>query len=158
MKTKTIPNSVFFREIRLMLGQGETVLFSVKGESMRPFLEGGRDRVILEKIVAPVEKGDVVLAEIRPDVYVLHRVIRIENDRLWLMGDGNVKGMEQCRIADLVGVATGFQRKGRMSPDRVTSFKWKSYSACWRFLRPFRRWLLGAYRHVWLRLFPNKQG
>ena len=48
-----------------MINQGHTVTFKLKGFSMRPFLEDGRDKAILGKHTT-VRCGDAVLAEISP--------------------------------------------------------------------------------------------
>ena len=88
---KEIPNKILIGEIRNALQQGHTATLRVKGVSMRPFLETLRDKVVLappqrEKI----QTGDVVLAAISKDIFVLHRVTKREGERLTLRGDGNV--------------------------------------------------------------------
>lgn len=56
-------------EVKKWIDAGKTVTFRVHGFSMRPFLDNGRDEVILE---APdrvkLKRGDVVLAEIAPQI------------------------------------------------------------------------------------------
>ena len=47
----------------------------------------------------------------------------------------------------------GFYRKGRARLDRTNGFKWGLYSVVWMSLRPVRRYLLAAYRRIWLKLF-----
>ena len=49
-----------------MINQGHTVTFKLKGFSMRPFLEDGRDKAILGKHTT-VRCGDAVLAEMKAD-------------------------------------------------------------------------------------------
>ena len=120
---------------------------------MRLFLENERDKVKIEPIAPEaVRVRDVVLAEISPDQYVLHRVIRREGNRLTLMGDGNIKGTETCQDTDVVGIATAFYRKGRTTPDLVSSRKWRIYSRLWLALLPCRRIILGIYRRLPFRI------
>lgn len=40
-------NAVFLPEIVKMLNEGHTVTLTLKGYSMRPFLEDGRDKALL---------------------------------------------------------------------------------------------------------------
>lgn len=147
MDTRTIPNDVLIPEIKRFIDEGRTAIFRVRGNSMRLFLKDGRDKVVL----APCQEAkvhDVVLAEITPGHYVLHRIIKKEGHRIILKGDGNVYGTEECTIHDIVGIATGFIRKGRSTIDSVEGCKWRIYSTLWLILSPVRRYILGICRRL----------
>lgn len=144
-------NAVLLPEVVKMLDEGHTVTLRLKGFSMRPFLENGRDKALLKKAENP-QKGDAVLAEITPKHYVLHRIIRINGDEVTLRGDGNI-GTETCRLQDVRGIAVGFYRKGRERLDCTDGRKWRVYSWIWTRLFPIRRYLLAFYRRIWLRFF-----
>lgn len=154
MKSLSIPNDILIPQIKALIDEGHTATFRVRGVSMRLFLEDRRDKVILCALKEPPKKGDVILAEIYPGRYVLHRVIRVEGKHYTLRGDGNLRGVEECELEDVVGIVTGFYRKGRDVPDLVSGMKWKVYSAIWLWLTPVRRWLLAFYRRIWLKIFP----
>ena len=144
-----IPNELLINEIKKMLNEGRSATFRVKGFSMRPFLENERDSVKLESVLPEdINVRDVVLAEVQPHVYVLHRVVKRIDNQLTLRGDGNVAGIEHCLVSDVVGKVTAFYRKGRKKPDLTTSCKWSVYSSIWLALSPFRRILLGIYRRL----------
>ncbi len=144
-----VPNHVLIEQIRDVLAKGHSATFRVKGFSMRPFLENERDVVKIEAVQPEtVRECDVVLAEIAPQKYVLHRVADRTDNRLTLRGDGNPKGVEHCLDTDVVGIATAFYRKGRKRPDLVSGWKWRCYSAVWLALNPLRRILLGVYRRL----------
>lgn len=143
-------NARLLPEIIRMIDEGHTVTLPLKGYSMRPFLEDGRDKAILEAVAEP-RIGDAVLAEIGPKHFVLHRIVAIDGDRVTLRGDGNI-ATERCRTADIKAVATGFYRKGRQQPDLTDGRKWQVYSWIWTRLYPIRRYLLFIHRH----LFVNK--
>ena len=132
---------------RMFREQGKkSVTFVVRGFSMRPFLEDGRDKVIL---VPPREPkiGDVVLAEVREQTYALHRVIKIDNGLYTMRGDGNPLRMTEIFTYDkIIGIADGFVRKGKNV--NTSSFKWRCYSAIWNILKPARRILLAIYRRI----------
>lgn len=144
---RQISNAVLLPEIVKMLGKGHTVTLPLRGYSMRPFLEDGRDKAVLKATKAP-RKGDVVLAETFPGRYVLHRIITIESDIITLRGDGNI-ATEQCRKADVKAVAIAFYRKSRNVADRTDGLKWRIYSWLWLRLYPVRRYLLFIYRKVY---------
>ena len=144
-------NSEFLPEVVKMLNERHTVTLRLRGFSMRPFLEDGRDKALLTKPVT-IKKGDAVLAEVTPGHYVLHRVISIKGENVVLRGDGNI-GVERCSLADIKGFAIGFYRKGRTKLDRTNGLKWRVYSLVWTTLFPLRRYLLAFYRRIWLKMF-----
>lgn len=142
-----LPNDVF---LPLVLGElqqypDKTATINLRGRSMRPFLEDGRDKAILQLVKSSeYSKGDAVLAEIHPGHYVLHRIDSIAADgSVTLMGDGNL-GYEHCLKEDIRAKAIGFIRKGREKADMTTGRKWRTYSWLWTRLKPLRRYLLFA--------------
>lgn len=142
----SVANAVLMPEIVAMLNEGHTVTLPLRGYSMRPFLEDRRDKAVLS-VADGIAVGDVVLAEIAPKRYVLHRIVGIDGNRITLCGDGNITD-EHCLSGDIKGKALGFYRKGRSTFDSVSARKWRVYSALWTRLRPVRRYLLFAYRHL----------
>lgn len=144
-------NSEFLPEVVKMLNERHTVTLRLRGFSMRPFLEDGRDKALLTKPVT-IKKGDAVLAEVTPGHYVLHRIISIKGENVVLRGDGNI-GVERCSLADIKGFAIGFYRKGRTKLNRTNGLKWRVYSLVWTTLFPLRRYLLAFYRRIWLKMF-----
>lgn len=145
---KRVNNHQFMQEIRRLFNQEgkKSVTFIVRGFSMHPFLEHGRDKVILAPPRTP-KIGDVVLAEIAERRYALHRVIAIKDGIYTMQGDGNPNRMKERFTEDkIVGVADGFIRKGRrvMTDGR----KWRIYSSVWQILKPFRRILLAIFRRM----------
>jgi hypothetical protein len=151
MKEIQFANAVLIPEIIKLIDDGHTVTLRLKGFSMRPFLEDGRDKALLTKPVSP-KVGDPVLAEITPLHFVLHRIINIDGEKVTLRGDGNLRN-EECTLADIKGAVIGFYRKGREKLDRTDGKKWKIYSWFWTRLFPIRRYLLAFYRRIWIRFF-----
>lgn len=144
-----VPNKILIAEVKRALAEGHSATFRVKGKSMRLFLDDGRDIVKIEKTEPQnIKVRDVALAEIEPDHYVLHRVIKREGHRLTLMGDGNLWGTESCNDTEVVGIATAFYRKGRKKPDLATGRKWRTYSSIWLAIKPMRRIILGICRRL----------
>ncbi|MGI6223731.1 MAG: S24/S26 family peptidase [Prevotella sp.] len=151
MKKITYDNAVLLPEIIKLVNEGHTVTLLLKGFSMRPFLEDGRDKAMLTKVNHP-KVGDPVLAETYKGHFVLHRIVNIQGDNVTLRGDGNL-GVEECKLQDIRASIVGFYRKGRKKMDLTTGRKWKVYSWIWMRLFPIRRYLLAAYRKIWIPLF-----
>ena len=148
IKQKRVNNHLFMQEITRMFRQEgkKSVTFIVRGFSMRPFLEDGRDKVVLSPPREP-KIGDVVLAEISEKRYALHRVIKVENGIYTMRGDGNPLRMtEQFTQDKIIGLADGFIRKGKFVS--TGSRKWRCYSEVWNILKPLRRILLAIYRRI----------
>ncbi len=138
-------NEIIEEAIRLVR-EGVSVTLPVNGNSMLPFIIGGKESVILQKPELP-KVGDVVLAWADGYRYVVHRIIRIDGDRVTLMGDGNLVGTEHCRMDDVKARVTHVvDAKGRQHDQYHT---WRRRAAkVWFWLRPIRRYLLAIYRRV----------
>ena len=131
-----------------LLNEGKEVRFTPSGVSMRPFIEGDKDSVILAPMNRAPQRGDILLAQVQTlcgrTTYVLHRLIRIEGQDLILQGDGNLSGEERCNTADIIGIVTRIENpKGRRKP-LTRGFIWYG-------LRPLRKYLLKIYRHSLLK-------
>ena len=147
IKTIQMANAVLLPEVVRLLEEGHTVTLPLRGYSMRPFLENGRDKALLRKPES-INVGDAVLAEIAPKHFVLHSIVSIKGYHVTLRGDGNL-GVEHCRLGDVKATAVGFYRKGREQLDSTDGRKWRIYSWVWTRLLPLRRYLLFAmHPHV----------
>lgn len=144
---RTLPTAELMKPVLGYIKEGHNVILPLRGWSMRPFLEHERDRALLSKANC-VNKGDIVLAEVAPDHFVLHRIVKIDGDRVTLLGDGNLKP-EHCKVTDIRAKAIGFYRKGREQLDRPEQLKWRIYSSFWMH-QPLllRRCLLYIYRRL----------
>ena len=140
METLTLPNEILLQEVGAQLLEGRDVILMTKGSSMLPFIRGEKDSVRLRRM-SSVQIRDVVLAQISPGHYVLHRVLAIEGDRLTLMGDGNLKGTESCSVSDILGTAVAIVRPDG-SEHKLPLALW------WQALLPLRRYILGIYRRL----------
>ena len=146
MKRIQIPNDILFPEIRRMIDEGLSVSLQVKGESMRPLIAGDRDSVTLSPVSRPLKKFDIVLARIAHGQYVLHRITKIGDNGITLMGDGNPKITEHCKSEDVIAIAESINRKGKTI--RTDSRYMRIYAVIWNFAKPLRRYLLGIHRRL----------
>ena len=137
-------NEIIEEAIRLVR-EGVNVTLPVNGNSMLPFIIGGKESVILHNPGSIVDVGDVVLAWVDGCRYVVHRIISIDGDRVTLMGDGNVAVTEHCLLSDIKARVTHVVD----AKDRTHYLynRWrKSAAKVWYWLRPIRRYLLAIYR------------
>lgn len=146
-------DEVIIQEAIRLVNDGLSVTFPVKGRSMLPFIIGGEESVILKRPTL-IDIGDVVLALVEGQRYVVHRITAIDGARLTLMGDGNVAGTEHCMVSDVRALATHVvDAKGRQHP---LYSPWRLRAAkVWRGLLPIRRLLLIVYKLI--RLIQGKR-
>lgn len=145
-----IANDILIPELARLLAEGKEVRFTPSGVSMRPYIEGDRDSVILAPLRREPRRGDILLAEVETlcgrRTYVLHRLIRIEGQTLVLQGDGNLAGEERCKTAEVIGLVVRIENpKGHR--------KMLTKGKLWFALKPVRKWLLKIYRHTLLKMY-----
>lgn len=84
-------NKTKFDVIRPLIDEafdkGESFVFSPNGVSMLPFIKGGSDTVTIEKYMGNAKKYDIIFYTRENGQYVLHRVVKIKNGRLYACGD-----------------------------------------------------------------------
>lgn len=121
------------------LREGKLILAPTTGFSMRPFIEGERDKVLIHR-KEEFRIGDIVMVPYRGKM-ILHRVYAIEGTRLVLMGDGNLRGNEVVEKSEVWGTVLQIVKpNGRC---RKPHKAW-----LWRHLLPIRKYLLKAYRKL----------
>ena len=127
-----ITDDKILEEAIRLVREGVSVTLPVNGNSMLPFIIGGRESVILKR-AGLIEEGDVLLAWV--------------DGCLTLMGDGNLMGTEHCTVSDVRAIVTHVEdEKGKI---RDINSKWRRRAAkVWFWLRPVRRILLAIYRRL----------
>ncbi len=140
-----VPNNDLFDDVATMIASGERVTLLTKGQSMFPFIVGGRDSVELTKIDGEISVGDILLAKIDNNrCYVIHRVIKIDGYRVTVMGDGNLVGTEQCLKSDVIARVTAIIKPNKTIDP--SSIQQQLYANTWQKLMPVRRYLLAIMR------------
>lgn len=145
MESFMLPNEILLSEVKELLSEGHTVTLRAKGDSMFPFIRGGRDCVVLQKPVQ-VQTGDIVLACLPGKRYVLHRIRSMNHEQVVLMGDGNIRGMEICHREDIAGKVLQIIRNNRHVDCSSPAEKRKV--RIWQCLFPLRRYILAVYRRI----------
>lgn len=139
-------DEVIIGEAIRLVQEGVSVTLPVGGNSMLPFIIGGKESIILQRPEA-LQVGDVVLAWVDGSRYVVHRIISIEGELVTLMGDGNIVGKEYCTLGDVKAKATHVvDAQGKI---HYLYNRWRKQAVqLWRGLRPIRRYLLAIYRRI----------
>ena len=143
-----LSNDIFFAEVEQLLAEGRQVTITVRGNSMRPLLRDGRDKVVLRKANdEDIKKGAVMLFRYRGS-HVMHRVTKIEGDVVVFEGDGNYKLQEVATRKDIVAVVEAIVRpSGRRI--ECSSRSWRVLSFMWLSQARFeRRVILGIMRRL----------
>ena len=139
-----IDDGVILSEAVRLVNEGVEVTFPVNGRSMRPFIEGGRDSVVLVK-PGEVKRLDVVLARTDTGRFVVHRIVSRDGERVTLMGDGNLCGRETCDMYGVLARVTHVVRPGgKRIP--IGTAQMRMAAKLWVTLLPIRRILLKLYR------------
>lgn len=136
-RTQTMPTPMenpAFEPIRQRLLAKRSVRLTVAEDSMWPFLNKGKDAVVLSPLPpeAAFRKGDVV-AWVSQDRLRLRRVLRHQGDMLWLKGDA-LSETEAVPVREIAAWASCLQcANGRRIHSR--SLLWKLRSLRSRLLR-----------------------
>jgi hypothetical protein len=143
-----VDNKIFFAEVENLLAEGESVTVRVRGCSMMPHLRDGKHSVVVRRCKAEdIKLGAVMFFEYRGQ-WIMHRLRRIEGEKLIFAGDGNYKLEEVVGRDALRGVVTDI-----ISPSgykfSCESFLWRFKSGVWLMLPAIvRRYMLAIIRRL----------
>ena len=146
----TVSDDEIIKSAIKLVHEGLRVTFPVKGYSMLPFIIGGKESVDLVKPI-DIQVGHVVLAWVEGCRYVVHRIIQIDGDKVVLMGDGNIAGVEHCLLSDVAALAVNVVTPQGKHNNLYAPWRIKASRLWWRLL-PIRRWILAIYRRTWLKV------
>lgn len=144
----TLENKLFFAQVEQLLSSAQYVTLSVRGYSMRPLLDDGRDKVVIRKAAKEDIKVGNILFFHYGEVWYMHRLRRIEGDRLIFEGDGNYH-LSECVGEEAVKaiVVEVIRESGRHI--RCDSRWWRFSSWLWLVQPPLmRRYALAVMRRI----------
>ena len=143
-----LSNELFFAEVKQLISQGENVTITIKGNSMRPWLQNSKHKVIVKPFAGSIlQCGDIALFRYKGK-HILHRVVKIENDKITFSGDGNIGIKEQASKDDVIALVESIiTPSGRVI--ECNSNEWKTKSKLWLALpQSARRIILGILRRL----------
>ncbi len=109
--------------IRESMDHGDSFRFTAFGNSMHPFIKGGIDRVCLSPVREDVKKYDIIFYRRDNGMFVLHRVIGIENGAFILCGDNQYSVEEGILPRQILAILTEIERNGKIVPLSSLSHK-----------------------------------
>lgn len=125
------------------------VWIQVTGCSMMPWIRPFRDDVMVVSLrKTDLKVGDIVLfpGEFRGGNYCLHRLHKIEGDRVQTFGDGNLMPDDWMPYTCIMGKAV-IIRRGWLTIN-CESPCWQRLFRLWQRLLPFRSLLLLPFRAI----------
>lgn len=118
-----------------LLARDGWLVYKTRGISMQPMLHENRDLVIISVPQGRLQPYDVALYR-RGSAYVLHRVIQVREKDYLIRGD-NTYRMEVVPDSAVIGVLTGFKRKGK--DYSVQDPMYRRYVRIWCAIYPARK-------------------
>ena len=122
------------------LAQNGTVLpmrIPLDGDSMRPLIRRGRDRVTFVPLDRQLKRGDVVLFEYPAGRYVAHRIFRISSEQMKTLGDHCWNPEPWLPVSAVLGLAIQVERGKRTIPLDCPFMR--ALGRIWMALLPLRR-------------------
>jgi hypothetical protein len=145
MKQRIVHNA-FLAEAARMLELGKSVRIRIGGNSMYPFIQGGKDEV------------EIVPLDSHPSFplwscvfyqwnghYMIHRYIGRNGNKYRMMGDGNLLQVEEVAVNDIKGVLNAIYRPNGTCQNCLDK-RWLRKGKYWFRLRKLRRILIVLIR------------
>ena len=146
METRPVDTNELLGALRSIVEEGKEVRLTVTGSSMNPFLIHMRDSVILGPVDRPLRRGDIVMY-VRPEGRnVLHRIRRISNEGLYIIGDGQTETEGPLDKSCVWAIVKKVCRKGKWIAPGDTW--WTFFSTVWLWVIPARRKIMGLARKI----------
>lgn len=119
------------------LENGGSMRIYPRGVSMLPMLRQGVDSVVLSDKGERLKKYDIPLYKRADGSYVLHRIIKLEDNGYVCAGDNQIAVEKGVKHENVVAVVTSFSRGGKTHS--VREFRYGLYCRAWCLTRPVRR-------------------
>lgn len=118
-------------------GAAPPVTIPLEGSSMQPLIRRNMDPVTIVPLQRPLKKGDVVLFTTGPGRYVVHRVWKIEKNRVQTLGDNCISPDGWLPLENVLGQAVSFRKNGRQF--RLDTPAARLWGRFWMLLYPIRK-------------------
>ena len=127
-------------DIEKLLEEGTYIQIPIQGWSMYPLLTPGRDQACVKRCQPQeLKRGDVVLYRRDEGILVLHRICRITDEGIYLVGDNQSEVEGPLRPDQIKGIADAFIRNGkRIDAEQIT---YRFLTSSWLILRPLRPYI-----------------
>ena len=126
---RLIDTQEYMEMIRALLEDGQEVSMIVTGNSMRPFLKHGRDKICMKKTDRKLRKGDIVFYRREHGQYVMHRILKCGDQSYTLLGDGQIVPESGIRQEQIFARITKVQVRGKWIGSE--NFRWRFFEHIW---------------------------
>lgn len=144
---KVVPN-IFLQEAAEILKSGQPVRLHIDGQSMYPFIRGGKDEVEIVPYdgvsALPLWCAAFYCWEGK---YMIHRYIGTKEGKLLMMGDGNLVRIEAVEPTAVYGILSTIYHPDGSAQD-CNEKAWLSRGKWWYRLRGIRRFLIPLLRRT----------
>lgn len=124
-------------DIEQLLAEGNVIQIKPRGWSMYPMMRPGRDEAVISPLGEErLKRGDVVLYRRVEDILVLHRIWKVTDEGLFLVGDNQVEVEGPVKREQVRGRLTAFIRNGKTVSVRNPVYRF--FSSIWLRLRAVR--------------------
>lgn len=148
MRKLSVGNS-FLAEAAEALKKGQAVRIKIGGESMYPFIRGGKD--IVDIVPCPPEeelKRWSCYLYYWEGKYMVHRYIGAEGGYGLFIGDGNLARIERVKRNEVVGRLLYIQRPDGRRTD-CSDKLWLAKGRLWHYLKPLRIGILPLLKRIY---------
>lgn len=146
---KEVSANELFPLVKEVINHGHKARFTIRGNSMCPWIVDNRDQVLLTRC-DKLKTGDIILYQNSRGNYILHRIMKKEENGYRTMGDSCITADEELITPkEVIGVVQKIYRNGKEID--CTSAFWQFIFLLWRVLLPFRNELLRIY-HTMVRI------
>ena len=136
MNRRVVDTKEYVDVLRGLTEEGKEVSMLVAGSSMNPFLIHYRDMIFFKKPDRKLRRGDMVFYQRETGQYVMHRILRVRPEGLYIVGDAQTEIEGPVQPGQVFAVITRVKRKGKMiCPD---DFWWKFFEGPWLVILPLR--------------------
>ena len=144
---KVVPN-IFLQEAARLLKDGKPVRLLIDGQSMFPFIRGGKDQVEIVPYdgasLLPLWSAVFFCWE---GQYMIHRYVGTKDGKLLMMGDGNLVRIEVVEPTAVYGILSTIYHSDGSSQD-CSDKTWLNRGKRWYRLRSIRRFLIPLLRRI----------
>ena len=145
---KLVVSNDFFAEAAKELSKGKSVRMLVGGQSMYPFIHGGKDEIE----IAPYDGTTPPKPWCCPfykweGSYMIHRFIGMNGNKWQMLGDGNICRIEEVPQEDIIGILRTIYHPDGTIQD-CSDKAWLRRACWWYRLRKVRRFLIPLLRRL----------
>lgn len=128
------------------ISESGRLVYTNVGTSMMPLLRQNRDLMIIRKPEGRCQRYDVPLYKRNDGKYVLHRILKVNDDSYVLCGDNCRRREYGITDRQIIGVLSAVVRDGRTIP--VSDWRYRVYAHIWCdffYIRVIILWLKEMY-------------